>query len=151
MSKQKNQGLMLFIVLILVVSGCERDNGFDAGGPITRHLKGRWKLDRIVTPSQTKIASQIGYTEIIESGNNSVEDYDKVFRDDLLVATHIWTRNPAPITNAKNMTITLNYFDRSKRFITITGADLSTYQASAYLPEIGSKQDTVKYYYSRLP
>jgi hypothetical protein len=80
----------LITLTFLLPLSCKKQNeSFDAGGPVTRYLHGRWQLEKIVAPSGTKSGPQIGYTEIIESSNNQVEDYDKVFRNGSLITTYI--------------------------------------------------------------
>ncbi|GAB3908916.1 hypothetical protein GCM10028803_45530 [Larkinella knui] len=144
------RNLVCFIVLsFLLPSGCKRENeGFDPGGPITRYLQGRWQLEKIVAPSGTKTGSQIGYTEIIESGNNQVEDYDKIFRNGSLINTYVWSRSAAPILNASDMTVTLTYDNGVKRFFKIKQQPgKTTLETSGYLSQIGAAQDSVKYHY----
>ena len=121
----------------------------DAGGPITRYLGGKWKLDKIVTLSQTKTGSQIGYTQIINVDNDKVNDFEQVYRDSLLISTHIWSRNPWPEASASAMTVLVTYDDGLKRFFRIhQGLSTITLETSDYLPQIGSAQDTVKFFYS---
>lgn len=140
---------------VLLLSGCFRDSpeGFDPGGPISRYTVGRWKLVKIVTPSGEKDGSKLAYSEILERGNDQVHDYDKVFRNDSLVTTYLWLRTPAPVSNTSDMTIIVNYDNGMKRFFKFKeGPTLKTekLETSGYVPEIGSKQDTIRYHYEAL-
>lgn len=142
----------LVILCWLLLTGCDKPRpGFDAGGPIAQHLKGNWKLDKTVSPSGTKTGIQIGYSEILESSNEGDGDFDKVYRNDTLVNTYFWSRDPWPVADADKMTVLVTYRGGLKRFFRIfreLGKD-DVLVTSAYLSEIGSVQDSVKYYYSR--
>lgn len=143
-------GLILFCYLSL--TSCNKPSpGFDAGGPITRYLMGKWILEKVVSPSGTKTGDQIGYTEILLCrGEENVGDADKVFRNDTLVVNKIWSRDPWPVADAKKMTVIVTYTDGMKRFYKIyqeLGKN-PVLEASGYLPEIGTAQDSVKYYYT---
>ncbi|MGM9508977.1 hypothetical protein ACS5NO_14675 [Larkinella sp. GY13] len=138
----------LLLLLLWLPSGCKKDNGFDAEGPISQYLFGRWELERVVSPSGTKVGSQIGYSEVVEIGNDGSDNYDKLFRNDSLLFTDTWLRSPAPVARSKNMTITVFYFYNRKRFFKLSGkGENRTMEASAYLPVVDTKPDTVKYFY----
>jgi hypothetical protein len=142
-----------FLMLILFTQlSCKREHeGFDAGGPITRHLLGRWQLEKVVGPSGTRIGAQIGYSEIVEIGNDQVDDYEKTFKDGSLTVTHTRVRSPAPVANAKDMTMTMFYFGGQKRFYKVRqDPSKTTLEASAYLNEISSVQDSIRYHYYRI-
>lgn len=137
------------------MSGCFRDlpEGFDAGGPITRYLGGRWLLVKIVTPSGTKSEGQIPYREVLERGNDNSNDYDKVFRDDSLVATYIWSRVPAPKSDARELTTIVTYQNGMKRYYkmrqTFSPKD-DRLEASDYVTELNAPADTIRYHYIRI-
>ena len=141
----------LTIFFFLLLTRCEKPHaGFDAGGPITQYLIGKWKLDKVVAPSQTKTDSQIGYSEILHISNEGNGDFEKVYRNDTLMATMFWSRNPWPEADANNMTVLFTYRGGMKRFYKIyRELDKSpVFEASAILSQIDSAQDSVKYYYS---
>ncbi|MBD2705749.1 hypothetical protein IC229_34405 [Spirosoma sp. BT702] len=135
------------LFLLLVATGCKKNIGFDAGGPITQYLIGKWSLEKVVSPTGTKLGSQIGYTEVVEIGNQN-GNYDKVFRNDTLLFTDRWLNTPAPEANAKTMTITVFYFSHGKRLFKHTGAgEHRMIEASAYLPMNNAQPDTIRYFY----
>ncbi|GAB3893290.1 hypothetical protein GCM10028803_07260 [Larkinella knui] len=135
--------------LLFLAIGCKKDNGFDAGGPVTSYLLGKWQLEKIVSPSGTKVGPQIGYSEMVEIGNDGSGDYEKLFRNGSLLFTDSWLRSPAPVASSKNLTITVFYFNHGKRFFKLTGkGDTRTMEASDYIPEAGARPDTVRYFYS---
>jgi hypothetical protein len=145
--------LKLFVGIGLLLLGCKKENeGFDAGGPITRYLTGRWQLEKVVSPSGTKTGSQIGYEEIFQHGNDNVENYDKVFRNGSLASTYTWLRSPSPVSNAQDMTMIISYWEGSKKqyFKIRQDATKSALEASGYIDQIGSSQDTVRYHYVRI-
>lgn len=119
----------------------------DAEGPITRYVHGNWKLVKIVTASQVKSDTQIGYTETILSGNDQVQDYDRVFRDGKLIASYTWSRT-APIVNESDMTVIISYNEGVKRFFKIRQEPGQTMlETSDYLPELGTARDSIRYFY----
>ncbi|SEI70030.1 hypothetical protein SAMN04487995_1774 [Dyadobacter koreensis] len=142
----------LIILFWLLLGSCNKPSpGFDTGGPITQYLLGSWKLDKVVSPSKTKIGNQIGYTNTFESSNEGNGNFDRVYRNDTLIDTYFWSRDPWPIADATKMTVLVTYRGGLKRFFKIyreLGKD-DVLETSAYLSEIGSAQDSVKYYYSR--
>ncbi|HEV7348468.1 hypothetical protein [Telluribacter sp.] len=143
--------IKLAFLSLLLCLGCEKDSLMDAGGPISRYLRGHWELEKIVTPTRTLTGSQIGYREIVETGNDGTKDYDKVYRNDTLIATYDWTRVPGPTGSAAKMEITINYWPDIKRFHKIMmEPGLVRLETSGYVPEIGGAQDTVRYFYRRL-
>ncbi|GGH42587.1 hypothetical protein GCM10007423_39310 [Dyadobacter endophyticus] len=148
----KNVIWLILLVIPLFIS-CERQKGFDAAGPISSYLSGKWQLEKIVSPTQTKIGEQIGYAEILESGNDQEDDYDRIFKDGKLDTTYIWSRNPGTDSDAKKMTVLVNYEGGIKRFYKIYRqlGKPTTLEASSYLSEVGGAADTVKYYYVQLP
>ena len=140
--------LLFASFLLLGCGGCFRDNGFDAGGPITRHMMGRWQLEKVVAPSGTKVGAQIGYTEILENENDGDGDYIKIYRNDSLVSFHSERRNPPPIAKARDMTAIITYDTGLKRYFKIRqDPTRSTLETSAFVSEIGSAQDSVRYHY----
>ena len=136
----------------LLLAGCSKPTrGFDASGPITQYLMGSWKLDMVVSPSETKIRNQIGYDITFESSNEGDGNFDKVYRNDTLINTYFWSRDPWPVADAAKMTVLVTYRGGLKRFFKIyqdPGKD-EVLETSGYLSEIGSAEDSVKYYYSR--
>ncbi|GHB71269.1 hypothetical protein [Persicitalea jodogahamensis] len=141
--------VFLFFIGFVLVSCFGPPEGYDAGGPITQYLHGRWKLEKVVTPSGTKTGFQIGYIEIIETGNNGEGNYDKVFRNDSLIATYEWLRTPYSASTS-NMTVTLSYVGWVTRHIRIRrGPDRTTLETTGYVSEIGSAEDSVRYHYVR--
>ncbi|HLL93471.1 MAG TPA: hypothetical protein VK404_00745 [Spirosoma sp.] len=142
------------LLVLLALGSCKKNDSMTPGGPVTMYLIGRWKLDKIVTPTQEKLADRLGYTEILEVGNDQIEDYEKIFRDEKLISTYERSRITHPVASAKNMTATITYRNGLKRFYKITNtAKLGEFrlETSAYLPEIGTPQDSIKYYYSFIP
>ena len=136
---------LIFIGFVLV-SCFGPPEGYDASGPITQYLHGRWKLEKVVTPSGTKTGSQIGYIEIIETGNDGEGNYDKVFRNDSLIATYEWLRRP--IANSSDMTVQVSYVGWVTRYFKIRrGPDRTTLETSGYVSEIGSAEDSIRYHY----
>lgn len=142
---------MFFIVLILSTTSCIKEReGFDGGGPISRHLSGTWQLEKVVTPSGAKVGSQIGYTEIIETGNDGRANFDKVFKNDSLIATYGWLRSPFS-SSSSDMTVTVSYDNWTTRHFKIRlGPDRITIETSGYVSEIGSVEDSVRYHYVRV-
>lgn len=142
-----------FLMLVLSIQfGCKREHeGFDGGGPITRHLIGRWQLEKVITPSGTRTGAQIGYSEVVEIGNDQVDDYEKTFKDESLTTTYTRVRSPAPVANSKDMTMTIFYFGGQERFYKIReDPNKTTLEASAYLTKIGGTQDSIRYHYYRI-
>jgi hypothetical protein len=147
----KTNAVSLLLVLTLCLSCKRTDDGFDAGGPISRYLLGRWQLEKVITPSGTKTGPQIGYAEIYEHGNDNVDNYDKVFRDGSLVATYTWLRPPATVSKAQDMTVIVSYWGSAgaKRYFKIRRDPVkTTLEATAYVTELGSAQDSVRYFYT---
>jgi hypothetical protein len=144
--------ISLIIAVLPLVIGCKREHeGFDAGGPITRYLIGRWQLEKVVAPSGIRTGAQIGYSEIVEIGNDQVDDYEKTFRDGALTANYTWVRLPAPVANSKDKTMTISYSGGQKRFYKIReDASKTTLEASAYLVQVGGVQDSIRYHYYRI-
>lgn len=142
----------LFAIMIPLTISCKKENpGFDPGGPVTGYLMGSWQLEKVVSPSGTKTGTQIKYSEIVEIGNDNVEDFEKTFRNGSLVVTYTRLRTPPPISNAKDLTMTIFYFGGKKRYYKVRqDPSKTTLEASDYLTEIGSPQDTVRYFYSRI-
>lgn len=142
--------IFLIFVAFVLASCIGPQEGFDASGPISQYLMGRWQLKKVVTPSGTKMGSQIGYTEIIESGNDGNGNYDKVFRNDSLIATYEWLRNPYSASTSK-MTVTVSYDNWTTRYFKIRrGPDRVTLETSGYVSKIGSAEDSVRYHYVRI-
>ncbi|GAB3162706.1 hypothetical protein GCM10027291_00900 [Telluribacter humicola] len=105
----------------------------------------------MITPTRTLTGSQIGYKEIVESGNDGNGNYDKVYRNDTLIKTYDHTRVPGPTGSAARMEVTINYWPDIKRFHKIKrNPGLTTVETSGYIPEIGGAQDTIRYFYRRL-
>lgn len=147
----KNLIRSIVVVLPLMI-GCKREHeGFDGGGPITRYLIGRWQLEKVVTPSSTRTGAQIGYSETFESGNDQVDDYDKIFRNESLVSTYTWIRSPAPVSNAKDLSMIVSYQGGAKRYFKVRQDPVkTTLEASGYVSQIGSTEDSVRYYYYKI-
>ncbi len=144
----------IYLLVLLALGSCKKDDSMTPAGPLSMYLMGRWKLDKIVTPTQVKLADRLGYTEILEVGNDQIEDYEKIFRDEKLIVTYERSRNVYPVASAKNMTVAITYWGGLKRFYKILNTAKPgefRLETSAYLPEIGTPQDSVKYYYSFIP
>ena len=142
--------ILIFGLLLPISWSCE-DNGFTSSGPISGYLSGKWLLTKIVTPKTVKIDNQIGYVEILEIGNDNYYDREKVYIDGKLMQTSTWDRSRNADMSAKNMTVLMRYSDNTERFYKILNWNVEgkqSLEASAYLKQVGSVQDTVKYYYS---
>lgn len=141
---------LLAIVSMLVAISCDRDDGWFGGVPIEVNLIGTWTLEKLVTPTRSLSGAQIGYEEILKSGHETDDDVERVYRNDMLVAKHIWTRVPGTVAKTKTMTVLVTYRGSGlKRLYKIkkqTGQP-TVLEASAYLPELGGAADTVKYFY----
>ena len=139
------------ILISLATWSCEGDNGFTSSGPISGYLMGKWKLTKIVSPKSVKTDNQIGYVETLEIGNDNYYDREKVYIDGKLMQTSTWDRSRDADMSAKNMTVLMRYSDNTERFYKILNSNDAgkiSLEASAYLKQVGSTQDTVKYYYS---
>lgn len=142
--------ILIFGLLLPISWSCE-DNGFTSSGPVSMYLMGKWKLTKIVSPKSVKIDNQIGYIETIEIGNDNINDFEKVYKDTVLVQTYTRDRSRNPDMSAKSMTILMRYSNNTERFYKILNWNVEgkqSLEASAYLKQVGSVQDTVKYYYS---
>lgn len=143
--------IIIFGLLLLISWSCEEDNGFTSSGPVSMYLMGKWKLNKIVSPKSVKIDSQIGYTETLEIGNDNFNDFENVFKDGQLIKTYNRSRSRSPEMSSKNMTVLMRYSGNEERFYKIIDGNVAgkvSLEASAYLKQVGSLQDTVKYYYS---
>jgi hypothetical protein len=140
----------VWLLLLALCLGCKKtDDGFDASGPITQYLIGRWQLEKVVTPTSTKTGAQIGYTEVLEHGNDNVENYDKVFHNESLVASYTWLRSPTAVAKARDMTVLVYYWGGSQRYFKIRRDPVkTTLEATAYVEAVGSVQDSVRYFYT---
>ena len=142
--------ILIFGLLLPISWSCE-DNGFTSSGPVSMYLMGKWKLTKIVSPKSVKIDNQIGYIETIEIGNDNINDFEKVYKDTVLVQTYTRDRSRNPDMSAKNMIILMRYSNNTERFYKILNWNVEgkqSLEASAYLKQVGSVQDTIKYYYS---
>lgn len=85
----------------------------------------------------------------MENGNNNIDDYSKIYRDGLLVKTHILARSRGIEMSAKNMTVLDKYTDNTVRFYRIINGNSQyvSIEASGYIEQIGTPADTLKYYY----
>jgi hypothetical protein len=142
------------IILILgiclpILWSCE-DDGFIGGVPISGYLMGKWKLTKIVSPKSVKIDNQIGYNEMLEIGNDKSFDFEKTYVDDKLLKTYTRDRSRSADMSAKNMTILMRYSNDTERFyrIDLSVKEKPSLEATAYLKQVGSVQDTLTYYYS---
>lgn len=143
--------ILIFGFLLPISWSCE-DNGFTSSGPISIYLGGKWKLTKIISPKSVRIDTQIGYTEILEIGNDNSNDFEKIYINDKLLQNYVWDRSRNSDMNAKNMTVLMRYSNGTERFYKIldsNDAGKISLEASAYLKQVGSVQDTVKYYYSK--
>jgi hypothetical protein len=142
----------LVILCWLLLISCNKPTpGFDNNGPISQYLMGNWQLEKVVLPSKTRAGTQIGYTEVLVTGNDGDGNFDKVFRNDTLIDTHFWSKDPWPVADAAKMTVLVTYRGGLKRSFKIyreLGKD-DALEASSYLPQTGSALDSVKYYYKR--
>jgi len=145
--------ILLFLPLFFIVLSCEKDNGFTYAGPIDTCLLGKWKLTKIVSPKSIKIGNEIGYLETLEIGNGNIDDFEKIYKDDQLTDTYIRARSRGTDMSVKNMTVLDRYRGNKERFYKIfnwNNPEKIFLEASAYLEQVGSTQDTVKYYYSEV-
>ena len=139
------------ILLFLATMSCEKDNGFTAAGPVGMYLVGKWELKKIENTKTLKVNNQLNYSEILEVGNDNIEDFHKVFLDGKLTNKYIVDRSRSSEASAKNMTILEKFRDNKVRFFKIINkndASGTILEASGYLEEIGTIADTLKYYYS---
>jgi hypothetical protein len=138
-----------FTSIFMSAGACEPDEGWTAGGPIDMYLLGTWKLEKVVTPNRTIWDSQIGYSEILKIQNKDGFEIDETFKNDSLVATRFWRREPAPIRKTKDMTVLVTYRYDLKRLYKMHRkvSEPTILEASAYLPELGGAADTVKFFY----
>lgn len=144
------KAILIFGLFLLTFWSCE-DNGFTSSGPISGYLSGKWKLTKIVSPKSVKIEGQIGYAEILEIGNDNYYDFEKVYIDGKLLQNYTWDRSRNADMSVKNMTVLMRYSGNTERFYKILNWNVEgkqSLEASAYLKQVGSVQDTVKYYYS---
>lgn len=145
--------ILIFGLFFLISWSCEKDNGFTSSGPISGYLMGKWKLTKIVSPKMMKIDNQIGYIETLEIGNDNYYDFEKTYKDGILSQTYIRSKSRNADMSAKNMTVLMRYSGNEERFYKIINYNVAgklflELEASAYLTQVGSLQDTVKYYYS---
>jgi hypothetical protein len=73
------------------------------------------------------------------------------YKDTTLVQTYTRDRSRNPDMSAKSMTILMRYSNNTEKFYKILNWNVEgkqSLEASAYLKQVGSVQDTVKYYYS---
>ena len=149
MKKSAKLFLAMLAPLLLSISSCKPREGWFGGVPIESDLVGTWKLERIVTPNRTVWDKQIGYTEILKSYNKNGDDVEETYRNDTLAGIQYWSRRDWPIAKTKDWTVLVSYRHGLKRFYKMhrTVSQPTVLEASAYLPEIGTKADTVKYFY----
>lgn len=129
---------------------CEKDdNGFtDAGEPVSVYLVGKWELRKIENTKTSKIVTQFGYTEILEVGNDNINDFNKIYRNSLLIDTYIRVRSGTEMS-AKNMTVLDRFVGQKERFYRILNGNSQniSLEASGYVNKVGASEDTLKYYY----
>lgn len=129
---------------------CEKDdNGFtDAGEPVSVYLVGKWELRKIENTKTSKIVTQFGYTEILEVGNDNINDFNKIYRNSLLIDTYIRVRSGTEMS-AKNMTVLDRFVGQKERFYRILNGNSQniSLEASGYVNKVGASADTLKYYY----
>ena len=137
------------ILLFLATISCEKDNGFTAAGPVGMYLVGKWELKKIENTKTSKIINQFGYVEILENGNDNIDDYNKIYRDGILINKYIRARSRGTEMSAKNMTVLDRYRDNKERFYRIINGNSQniSLEASGYVEQVGSTADTLKYYY----
>jgi hypothetical protein len=143
--------IIIIIILILSIVGCEKsDSGFtDAGEPVSVYLVGKWELKKIENTKTSKIMTQLAYMEILENGNENGEDFNKVYKNGVLIDTYIRARSRGTEESVKNMTVLDRFRNDKVRFYRIVNANTGniSIEASAYLQEVGIAADTLKYYY----
>ena len=138
------------ILLFLATISCEEtDNGFTSAGPVSMYLIGKWELKKIENIKTSKIINQFGYVEILENGNDNIDDYNKIYRDGILINKYIRARSRGTEMSAKNMTVLDRYRDNKERFYRIINGNSQniSLEASGYVEQVGSTADTLKYYY----
>ena len=138
------------ILLFLATISCEEtDNGFTSAGPVSMYLIGKWELKKIENIKTSKIINQFGYVEILENGNDNIDDYNKIYRDGILINKYIRARSRGTEMSAKNMTVLDRYRDNTERFYRIINGNSQniSLEASGYVEQVGSTADTLKYYY----
>ena len=141
-----------FTLICLLLFGCEPREGWRAGIPISSNLLGTYKLEKIVTPTLTILDKQIGYSEVLKIRNQDGFDIDETYKNDTLIVTQYWLRNPPPVAKTKDLTVLVSYRYNLKRFYKMHEAvsQPTILEASAYLPELGGAADTVKFYYKEV-
>jgi hypothetical protein len=134
----KNQSIIFGLLFILL--GCERNDSLTGEGPLSVYLMGKWELTKISTPRTSKVGSQIGYSEILEIGNDNFNDYEKTYRDSQFVQNYFRDRSKTQDMSVKTMTLVMRYAGSKERlYKIIDGNSLNiSLEASAYL----------EYYYS---
>ena len=144
--------LIAIILLFLLIISCEKtDNGFtDAGEPVSVYLIAKWELQKVENTKNPKVNIQLDYKERLENGNENGEDYSKIYKNGILVQTHIRARSRGIEMSAKNMTVLDKYRDNTMRFYRIINGNSQnvSIEASGYVEQVGSPADTLKYHYS---
>ncbi|MCF0052791.1 hypothetical protein LXM25_22160 [Dyadobacter sp. LJ53] len=143
---------VVFVSIFFSAGACEPREGWTGGGPITMFLLGTWKLERVVTPKRTALDTQIGYSEVLKIAYKAGYHIEESYRDDTLSNTQFWQINPSPIAKTKDMTLLISYRYGLKRFYKMhrTVSQPTILEASAYLPELGGANDTVKFFYKQV-
>jgi hypothetical protein len=144
------KSLIIFLSLLLTAAQCNHPEGWYLSGPMQPYLNGKWKLEQVITPTDTLTGSQIGYKEVLSYTHKYEMGYDSIFRNDKLFAVHIRRKKMDPVLNNDDMNVLIYYEGGLQRFNKIILTDyVTTLETSDYLKEVGSEADSVKYIYGR--
>jgi hypothetical protein len=138
--------------IFLMAGMCKPREGWRAGEPITTELMSTWKLEKVVTPTQTISDNKLDYSEVLKIGYDGAYHVENTTRNDTLVNTQYWGFHPGPQAKTKDLTILVTYRYGLKRFYKLheTVSQPTILEASAYLPDLGGEADTVKYFYKEV-
>jgi hypothetical protein len=144
------KSLIILVSLSLMAGRCEPPDGWFYSGPMRPYLTGKWRLQQVVTPTDTLIGSQIGYNEVLSYTHDSKIGLDSIFRNDTLFAVHVRLQHMNPVLNNDSMNVLIYYEGGLQRFQKVILNDYMTkLEASDYLKKVGSDADSVKYIYGR--
>ena len=152
--KSSAKGLVTSYLLLVAsaLTSCEPQEGFIHGRPASGVLMSDWRLDSIVTPTGKMRGKDIGYSELLRIKSENRQQYEKTFHNDSLVNTQYWTANPPPVIDTKKVTFYITYRYKLKRFykIRLVTSAPDIMEATGYVNNFGSKQDSVRYFYTQI-
>lgn len=136
------------LCVILAIEGCTPCS-FSTTGGFSNELWGKWKLVKVVLPSKTE--PNVTHYEILKIGsltsNGTSVISDSTLRDSTLVGVNEWVGIPGQ--ECKTSAITITYKGGLQRKFWIQNKGMSL-EATAYVNQIGSRSDTIRYYYNSL-